>query len=241
MVAPKASDPVVLITGAAGGLGQGLVSEFATQSWRVVAAHHRPGPLAEHEKDWNLQLDVTKAEEAGRAVEQVLARWGRLDLLINNAGVTADQLSWTLTDEEWDRVIDVNLKGAFICSRAAVRTMMKQRDGQIINISSFAARNGHPGQANYVAAKAGLIGLTESLAKELGSRNVRVNAVLPGVLPTPMTARLTQQQMDALALANALGRINSVAEVARFVAFLATMQNVSGQVFQLDSRIGRWT
>ncbi|MEO8427537.1 MAG: SDR family NAD(P)-dependent oxidoreductase, partial [Verrucomicrobiota bacterium] len=115
MASRKTSDPVVLITGAAGGLGQGLVSEFATQSWRVVAAHHRPGAVVEKERDWILQLDVTQAEEAGRAVERVLARWGRLDLLINNAGVTADQLSWALTEAEWDRVIDVNLKGAFLC------------------------------------------------------------------------------------------------------------------------------
>jgi 3-oxoacyl-[acyl-carrier protein] reductase len=119
--------------------------------------------------------------------------------------------------------------------------MLKQRDGHIINISSFSARCGPAGQANYAAAKAGLIGLTTSLAREAGSRNIRVNAVLPGVLPTPMTAGLSEARLRELAAANGLGRLNSAAEVARFIAFLATTQNISGQLFQLDSRIGRWT
>jgi 3-oxoacyl-[acyl-carrier protein] reductase len=118
--------------------------------------------------------------------------------------------------------------------------MLKQRDGHILNLASFAARAGAAGQANYAAAKAALIGLTVSLAREMGARNVRVNAVLPGVLPTPMTAPLPPQQLAAFAAANALGRLNSVEEVARFIAFLAATHHISGQVFQLDSRIGRW-
>jgi 3-oxoacyl-[acyl-carrier protein] reductase len=119
--------------------------------------------------------------------------------------------------------------------------MLRQRDGHIINIASFAGRAGAGGQSNYAAAKAGLLGLTQSLAREVGSCNVRVNAVLPGVLPTPMTARLTPGQWAALTGANVLGRINSLSEVARFLVFLAGMKNVSGQVFQLDSRIAPWT
>ena len=119
--------------------------------------------------------------------------------------------------------------------------MLRQRGGHIINIGSFSGRAGQRGQANYAAAKAGLIGLTESLAKEVGSRNLRVNAILPGVLPTPMTAKLSETQLADYVAANALGRINSLSEVAEFIVFLATMQNVSGQVFQLDSRIARWT
>ena len=119
--------------------------------------------------------------------------------------------------------------------------MIRQRDGHIINVSSWAGRCGARGQANYAAAKAGLLGLTAALAKEVGAHNVRVNAVLPGVLPTPMTAKLNEKQLQELVAANALGRINSVAEVARFIAFLATTKNLSGQVFQLDSRIAGWT
>jgi 3-oxoacyl-[acyl-carrier protein] reductase len=155
--------------------------------------------------------------------------------------VTADALSWQLSEEDWDRVLAVNLKGAFLCAQAALRPILRQRNGHIINIGSFSGRAGQLGQANYAAAKAGLIGLTESLAKEVGSRNVRVNAVLPGVLPTSMTAKLSEAQLAEYAAANALGRINSLTEVAQFIVFLATMQNVSGQVFQLDSRIARWT
>jgi 3-oxoacyl-[acyl-carrier protein] reductase len=119
--------------------------------------------------------------------------------------------------------------------------MLKQRDGHIINISSWSARVGGRGQSNYAAAKAGLLGLTTSLAKEVGSRNVRVNAVLPGVLGTKMTAHLTPEQLAEYASANVLGRINSIEEVAHFVVFLASLRNVSGQIFQLDSRIARWS
>jgi 3-oxoacyl-[acyl-carrier protein] reductase len=118
---------------------------------------------------------------------------------------------------------------------------MRQRDGHIINISSHAGKGGARGQSNYAAAKAGLLGLTQSLARELGSRNVRANAVLPGVLPTRMTAKLSADQMEGFAAANALGRINSLDEVARFIVFLTGTQNISGQVFQLDSRIAPWT
>lgn len=232
---------VALITGAAGGLGQGLVAEFAAQGWRVGAACHRSEGHGETDRIWPVQLDVTDGSQARQVVKQLMARWGRIDALINNAGLTADNPLWQMSDEDWDRVLEVNLKGAFLCSQAVLRPMLARHDGHIINIASFAARQGSRGQANYAAAKAGLIGLTESLAKEVGSRNIRVNAVLPGVLPTPMTAKLAEPQLNEFASANALGRLNTVAEVARFIAFLATTRNVSGQLFTLDSRIGRWT
>ena len=232
---------VVLITGAAGGLGQRLVAEFAAQGWRVAAAHHHAGPHTETDSLWPIALDVTDRAQTAAVVEQLLARWGRIDVLLNNAGTIADKLLSQMTEDEWDRVLAVNLKGAFLCAQAVARAMCRQRNGHIINLSSFSGQIGARGQANYAAAKAGLIGLTQSLAKELGSRNVRVNAVLPGVLPTPMTAQLGAEQLAAFAAANALGRINDVAEVARCIAFLATLQNVSGQVFQLDSRIAPWT
>jgi 3-oxoacyl-[acyl-carrier protein] reductase len=186
-------------------------------------------------------LDVTDRAAAVDSVRTVLARWGRLDALVNNAGMTADKSLPQLSEADWDRVLDVNLKGAFSCSQAVLRAMMQQRAGHILNIASFVARVGRAGQANYAAAKAGLIGLTEALAIEVGSRNVRVNAILPGILATPMTARLAADQRQRLAGENALGRINDVEEVARFVVFLAGTQNISGQVFQLDSRVARWT
>ncbi|NBV22433.1 MAG: SDR family NAD(P)-dependent oxidoreductase [Proteobacteria bacterium] len=232
---------VALITGASGGLGRALVGELLAQGWCVAAGYHRENAHAEQPMLLPVPLDVTSREGVASSVAAVLARWHRVDLLINNAGLTADNLSWLLTDDDWQRVLDVHLKGAFLCSQAVLRPMLKQRDGHILNIASFSARSGNRGQANYAAAKAGLLGLTTSLAKEVGSRNVRVNALLPGVLPTPMTAGLTPQQLEAFAAANTLGRLNDLAEVARFAVFLAGTQNISGQFFQLDSRIARWS
>jgi 3-oxoacyl-[acyl-carrier protein] reductase len=237
--------PVALITGASRGLGAALVEEFLSAHWQVVAGHRSsaatnytpgtPGPLMV------VPLDVTQRDQVEEAFENVVARFGRVDALINNAGVTADEPCGQMSEEDWQHVLDVNLRGAFLCSRAASRHMVRQRDGHIINISSYAGRAGARGQANYAAAKAGLFGLTQSLAKELGLRNVRVNAILPGVLPTKMTAQITSEQLGAFANANVLGRINALDEVARFIAFLATTRNISGQLFQLDSRIARWT
>ena len=233
-------DKVVLITGAAGGLGQGLVGAFAADGWRVAAGYHAQPIALESNSVWPVALDVTVPGRPEQAVEEVLARWGRLDALVNNAGLTADAALPLLTDGGWDRVLMVNLKGAMACARAAVWPMIRQRNGHIVSVGSFSGRVGARGQANYAAAKAGLIGLSQSLAAEVGSRNVRVNVVLPGILPTPMTASLQGEACDAMVRANLLRRINSVAEVARFVVFLAGMENVSAQVFQLDSRPGRW-
>jgi 3-oxoacyl-[acyl-carrier protein] reductase len=234
------SPGVVLITGAAGGLGMGLVSEFAAQGWRVAAGFHRRQVRAGAGSILPVSLDVTSRAKIQSAVNQVLTTWGRIDVLVNNAGIAADRPLWQIDEAEWDRVLEVTLRGAFLCAQAVLRSMLKQRDGHIINVSSFSGRVGARGQASYVAAKAGLLGFTQSLAREAGSRNVRVNAVLPGVLPTGMTAALSASILATFAAANALGRINQISEVARVIAFLATLQNVSGQVFQLDSRIAPW-
>ena len=235
------SSPVVLITGATGGLGGAFVREFLTQKWTVVAGCHSAPDRFSKPPAAILRFDVSRRDEVDAAIKTLLEKFGRLDLLINNAGITADGSISQLSDEAWTKVMDVNLKGAFLCSQAVLPTMLAQRDGQIINLSSFAARRGHSGQANYVGAKAGLIGLTQSLAREAGPSNVRVNAILPGILPTAMTANLTASQLESLAAENVLGRINQLEEVARFAAFLATLKNVSGQIFQLDSRIAPWT
>lgn len=241
MSEPASAPRVALITGASGGLGSALVAEFIAQGWRVAAGFHHENLHVESDRLWPLRLDVTSRENVEDAVAQVTSGWQGVDVLINNAGNTADNLVGQLTDDDWQRVLDVHLKGAFLCSQAVLRPMMKQRDGHILNIASFSARTGNRGQANYAAAKAALLGLTTSLAKEVGSRNIRVNALLPGVLPTGMTASLTPEQLADFAEANALGRLNDLAEVARFAAFLAGTQNISGQFIQLDSRIARWT
>jgi 3-oxoacyl-[acyl-carrier protein] reductase len=233
---------VALVTGAAGGLGQGLVQEFSQQGWRVAATYHQREPeVAQTDELFVTRMDVTSRASVEEAVKKVRDRWGRIDALVNNAGVTADGLTSHLSQEDWDQVLAVNLKGAFLCAQAVLPLMLRQRDGHILNVSSFSGRSGQRGQANYASAKAGLIGLTQSLAREVGSRNIRVNAILPGVLPTAMTAALDPERLAEFAAANSLGRIGSVAEVSKFIVFLTTLQNVSGQVFQLDSRIARWT
>jgi len=229
-----------VVTGAAGALGQGLVSELSRQGWKVCAGLHRNSSIGEGHDVLILPMDVTNRDQVQGAFNQVLERWGRIDALINNAGTIRDAALWEMTENDFDEVMAVNLRGVYLCSQLALRPMLRQREGHIVNISSFSGRCGARGQSNYAATKAGLFGLTTALAREVGSRNIRVNAVLPGVLESGITAGLKPEHMEAYAQANALNRINSVEEVARFVAFLVTMQNASGQIFQLDSRIASW-
>ena len=239
---PAASlSPVVLITGAAGGLGTALVDGFHAAGWRVAAAC-RTHPLASTPSPvWRFSMDVTQSAAVEARVAEVEARLGQIDLLINNAGIADDALLTRMSVDAWQRVLDVNLRGAFLCARAVLPGMVARRDGQILNIASFGGRVGRAGQANYSASKAGLIGLTVALAKEHGAENIRVNALLPGFLRTQLVGNLNETELAAHAASNTLNRLNSTEEVARFATFLATMRNVSGQVFQLDSRIGSWT
>ena len=232
---------VALVTGASGGLGGELCRQLAADGWRVFGAARSVGQMPAADGIESVSLDVSDVENVTSAVNQICDKAGRIDLLVNCAGTTSDELICRMSEASWNQVIDVNLKGAFLCAKAVARMMMKQRDGHVVNVSSFAAMRGHAGQANYVAAKAGLIGLTQSLASELGARNVRVNAVLPGVMPSRMTERLSEARLKELAAANALNRLNDVSEVARFIVFVATTRNISGQVFNLDSRIAPWT
>lgn len=209
-----------LITGGEGDLALAVRTCLEAAGWQVLA----PGKAT---------LDVT----SGASVSACFAGIERLDLLINNAGTTEDTLALSMSAEQWQRVIDVNLNGAFRCSRAALKLMVRQRAGHIINIGSFAALNGTEGQSNYAAAKAGLIALTQSLAAEYGPRNVRCNCVLPGFLETKMTHAVLAKRRDQVLASHALGRLNTVADAARFIAQLDSFPHVSGQVFQLDSRV----
>lgn len=231
---------VVWITGASGGLGRQLVKQFRSQGDIVIASYRTRHDFTEETHLNAVPLDVTKAASVQVAYETILARWQRVDVLINNAGIARDRLLAQMSESEWDEVMQVNLRGAFLCSRAVTADFVAKRSGQIVNIGSFAAKRGHSGQANYTAAKAGLLGFTQSLAQELGPHQVQVNAVLPGVLPTGMTAGLSEERLNALAAENVLGRLNDLEEVGRFIGFLTTLRNVSGQIFQLDSRISRW-
>ena len=181
------------------------------------------------------ELDVCDAS----SVEAFFGRLERIDLLVNNAGVIRDALVARMDEAAWDEVLRTNLRGAFLCSQAAARRMVKQRSGHIVNIGSFSGMHGAVGQANYAASKSGLAGLTKSLALELGKRDVRVNTVLPGYLRTKLNAHLSDEQWDKVLAGHALGRLNTAEDAGRFIAFLdGEMGQVSGQVFQLDSRVG---
>lgn len=215
---------VALITGGEGDLACAMAEGLRAAGWEV----HAPG---------RREMDVTSMA----AVQAVFTQLPRLDLLINNAGVVDDNLMAGMSEESFQNVLDVNLSGAFRCARAAVKLMSRQRAGHIINIGSYAALAGTAGQANYAAAKAGLIGLTQSLAKEYGARNVRCNCVLPGFLETRMTRGVLEKRRDQVLAQHALGRLNTVEDAARFIVQLDGFPHVSGQVFQLDSRIGAWT
>lgn len=217
---------VAVITGGAGTLAQELQTQLLANGWVV----HAPG------RD---NLDVTSSEQ----VKNYFADLNRVDLLINQAGIIDDASLLKMSDFAFDRVIDVSLTGAFRCAREALLLMSKQRSGHLIQVGSFAAIQGTSGQANYAAAKAGLIGLTKSIALEYGGRNIRANGVLPGLLETKMTEALLsdESRRKALQSQHALRRFNTVQQAAQFMVFLDSMNHVSGQWFQLDSRVGPWT
>ncbi len=212
--------PRIIVTGGRGGLATALARHFRALGAEV----HRPG---------REDLDVRRVE----SVEAYFSAFDQLDVLVNNAGITGDNLMAKLSPQGWDEVIDTNLKGAYLCSRAAARLMGPRRRGHIIQIGSFSALHPSPGQAAYAASKAALIGLTKSLAKELGPDNIQVNCVLPGFLETRMTQDLPEAVLEAARARHCLGRFNTVEESARFIAQLSGFGHISGQVFQLDSRV----
>jgi len=215
---------VAVITGGAGDLAQAIRKELVATGMEVDA----PGRHL---------LDVSVPE----SVHGFFAGLERVDLLINNAAIRDDVLCAKMHPEQWDRVITTDLRGAFLCAQVAARKMIAQRSGHILNVGSFSARIGNAGQANYAAAKAGLIGLTQSLARELGKRNVRANCVMPGFLETKFSAGMVPEFKQQALEMHELRKFNTVEDAARFIAFLDTMPFVSGQVFQLDSRIAPWT
>ena len=211
-----------LITGGQGDLAQSIRAELESAGWEVLS----PG---------REELDVLSPKT-------YFAQLDRLDLLVNNAGLLHDAPMSKMTAEEFDSVLDVNLKGAFLCTQAALKLMCRQREGHIVNIGSYSALSGPAGQSNYAAAKAGLIALTQSTACEYGARNIRANCILPGFLDTKMTRHLLQDAafQEQLLAQHTLGRLNTAQDAARFILALQAMPNISGQVFQLDSRVRRW-
>ena len=234
-----------LVTGGSRGIGRAVCLELARQGARVAVNYAGNAAAAQETVEacralgaeaFAIQADVAGAAESEAMVKEVLARFGRLDILVNNAGVTRDGLMLTMKEADWDAVLDTNLKGAFHCMKAVYRPMMKQKYGRIVNLSSIVGLRGNAGQANYAASKAGLIGLTKSLAKELAARNVTVNAVAPGFIDTDMTAALPEKAREAMLASIPMGRLGQAEDVARAVAFFAGDESayVTGQVLCVD-------
>ncbi len=233
---------VAVVTGGSRGIGRVLARRLADDGARVVvtarSAAGAEATVAELPGDGHLGVacNVSDRTAVDALVKRVENEVGAIDILVNNAGVTADNVLVRLGDDDWDRVLDTNLKGAFLMIRAATRGMMKRRSGRIINMTSVVGLTGNRGQVNYAASKAGLIGLTKSVAKELASRNVLCNAVAPGFIETDMTSELTEEARAALQQQIALGRLGSPEDVAGVVAFLAGPDSayVTGQVIVVD-------
>jgi len=238
--------PVVIVTGASRGIGKSIALCFGARGCRVVVNYHTRAAEAESVarqireqggEAFSFPADVSVPAEADALVEEALRQWGTIDVLINNAGLSRDGLVLRMEEQSWDEVLSVNLSGPFYCMRAAAGVMMEQCSGHIISLASISGVHGREGQANYAASKAGLLGLTKAVAKELGRFNIKVNAVLPGFVLTDLGSMVSQQIYDKVISENTLGRPNDAQEVAEFIVHLAAMRNVSGQVFNLDSRI----
>jgi 3-oxoacyl-[acyl-carrier protein] reductase len=237
---------VIIITGASRGLGREIALRFGRAGERIVVnflsnEHAARGVADEICRNGGESIcykaDVKNKVEVDAMTGVTIERWGTVDVLINNAALTRDGIMLRMTEEDWDDVVDTNLSGPFQCIRAAADQMIKQRSGHIVNISSIVGLHGRGGQANYASAKAGLIGLTKSTAKELGSFNIKVNAVLPGYLATDMGSNISGVVHGRILEESALGRASDPLEIADFIFHLSLMNNVSGQVFNLDSRI----
>jgi 3-oxoacyl-[acyl-carrier protein] reductase len=183
--------------------------------------------------------DVSNSADVNKMVETAIATFGKIDILVNNAGITRDQLTMKMTDEEWDKVIAIDLKSVFVCTRAVLRPMLKQRSGRIVSMSSVVGIIGNAGQANYAAAKAGIIGFTKTIAKEVASRGITVNAVAPGFIDTPMTQVLPEDRKQALMSNIPLGFLGTPKDIAETVAFLASEEAryITGQVITVDGGI----
>ena len=237
------NEKVALVTGAARGIGREIARELLARGMTVVAVDLRADLLAElpealggGDKLDCRAMDVTDSEGFTALIEDVAKEHGRLDVLVNNAGITRDNLVLLLTDDDWEQVMKVNLFSAFIGVRAAGKIMMRQRSGSIVNMSSYAGVEGNRGQANYAASKAGLIGLTKSAAKDLAKRKIRVNAVAPGFIQTEMTEVLPQQAKDMAMAQIPMRRFGQPRDIAQAVAFLASDAStyITGQVLSVD-------
>jgi len=239
-------DQVAVVTGASRGIGRAVALALAAEGAKVVANYASSSGAADAVvadisaaggEALAVQADVAQAEQVETLFKTVLDNWGRVDVLVNNAGITRDTLLMRMKNEEWQAVIDLNLTGVFLCTRAVSKTMLKQRSGRIINITSVAGQMGNPGQANYSAAKAGVIGLTKTVARELASRGVTVNAVAPGFIETDMTSGLEAEPILKMIPLGRYGKPEEIAGMVRFLAADPAAAYITGQVFNVDGGI----
>jgi 3-oxoacyl-[acyl-carrier protein] reductase len=238
-------DKIAIITGGGRGIGRAIATEFIREGANVAIFDKVfPDDFEAYAAEMRTTgrtivartVDITQSAQAENACDEIAAELGRIDILVNNAGITRDRLLLRMTEDDWDAVLTVNLKGAFTMTRAAAKTMMRQRSGKIVNISSVVGVMGNAGQANYSASKAGLIGLTKSAAKELAGRNITVNAIAPGYVETDMTAALNEEQRKAFLTVIPLKRGCKPEEIADAVVFFASSKSdyITGQVLCVD-------
>jgi 3-oxoacyl-[acyl-carrier protein] reductase len=236
-------DKVAIVTGASRGIGKAialaLASEGASVAINYASSNAAAEAVAADIQDMGgqaiaLQADVSKADQVESFIAAVMEKWGRVDVLVNNAGITRDTLLLRMGLEEWQAVIDLNLTGVFLCTKAISRIMLKQRSGRIINIASVAGQMGNPGQANYSAAKAGVIGFTKTVAKELSTRSITVNAVAPGFIETDMTEGLKADEILKFIPLGRYGKPEEIAGMVRFLAADPAAAYITGQTFNVD-------
>jgi 3-oxoacyl-[acyl-carrier protein] reductase len=239
----KLKDRVAIVTGGSRGIGRATALALATEGAKVVVNYARSSNAAEKivkeiteagGEAIALCADVSKTDEVDKLIQQTLDKFDRIDILVNNAGITRDTLLLRMKLEDWQAVIDLNLTGVFLCTRAVSKIMLKQRSGRIINIASVSGLMGNPGQANYSAAKAGVVGFTKTVAKELASRGVTVNAVAPGFITTDMTSDLKSEEILKFIPLNRYGTPEEVAGTIRFLAADPAAAYITGQVFNVD-------
>lgn len=241
----RLADKVAIVTGAGRGIGKAIARKLVEEGAKVVICDIDEELAQATAQEINesfpqsavaLKVDVANGESVNQMVERTLEMFGKIDILVNNAGITRDALLLRMSEEDWDRVLNVNLKSVFLCTKAVAKHMMRQRYGRIVNISSVIALRGNVGQTNYGASKAGIIGFTKSAARELAGRNITVNAVAPGFISTEMTAKLPQEARDKMLAQIPMERAGEPEDVANVVAFLCSDEAsyITGEVIRVD-------